>query len=182
MKPKAVHCSHGVLRRSHRALEVFYLRLVAHECYTRSRVRGLRRWLRSTLAADPFAESGAPELREQLIADDLDGLVRELLLDQVNGLQGKTVIHPSHVAVVHAMSVVTHEDFCDASDVVRATAGGVMASSYRNKMNEAGPHRPWAERVLARARAFGVARPDVSYAHLLQAQDAAVAVPEGDAA
>ncbi len=46
-----------------------------------------------------------------------------------------------------------------------------MASAYRNKMNEAGPHRAWAERVLLRARAFGVAREDVSYAHLLQAQD-----------
>lgn len=129
------------------------------------------RVFRTSLAASPFAESGNEELREQLIADDLDGLVRELVLDRVNGLQGKTVIHPSHVAVVHAMSVVTHEDFCDASDVLAQHGGGAMASAYRNKMNEAGPHRPWAERVLARAAAFGVAREDISYAHLLQAQD-----------
>ncbi len=81
------------------------------------------RVFRTSLAASPFAE-GAEELREQLIADDLDGLVRELVLDQVNGLQGKTVIHPSHVAVVHAMSVVTHEDFCDATDVVAQSAAG----------------------------------------------------------
>nr|WP_246314463.1 HpcH/HpaI aldolase/citrate lyase family protein [Kineococcus aurantiacus] len=130
------------------------------------------RVFRTSLAASPFAE-GAEELREQLIADDLDGLVRELVLDRVNGLQGKTVIHPSHVAVVHATSVVTHEDFCDASDVLAQHGGGAMASSYRNKMNEAGPHRAWAERVVLRARAFGVARDDVSYAHLLQAQDEA---------
>ncbi|WP_432521531.1 HpcH/HpaI aldolase/citrate lyase family protein [Kineococcus sp. SYSU DK006] len=129
------------------------------------------RVFRTPLAAGPFTGSGAEQLREQLIADDLDGLVRELVLDQVNGLQGKTVIHPSHVAVVHAMSVVTHEDFCDASDVVGQSGGGAMASAYRNKMNEAGPHRAWAERVLARADAFGVAREDVSYAHLLKAQD-----------
>ncbi|MGI4896498.1 MAG: HpcH/HpaI aldolase/citrate lyase family protein, partial [Janthinobacterium lividum] len=129
------------------------------------------RVLRTTLATSPFEGSDVEDLREQLIADDLDGLVRELVLDRVNGLQGKTVIHPSHVAVVHAMSVVTHEDFSDASDVIAQTAGGVMASSYRNKMNEAGPHRAWAERVLARACAFGVANEDVSYAHLLQAQD-----------
>jgi len=130
------------------------------------------RVFRTTLAASPF-ESGAEELREQLIADDLDGLVRELVLDRVNGLQGKTVIHPSHVAVVHAMSVVTHEDFSDATDVVAQHGGGAMASAYRNKMNEAGPHRAWAERVLARANAFGVAREEISYAHLLQAQDEA---------
>ncbi|WP_432493305.1 HpcH/HpaI aldolase/citrate lyase family protein [Kineococcus gypseus] len=129
------------------------------------------RVFRTSLAADPFAGAGTEDLREQLIAEDLDGLVRELELDRVNGLQGKTVIHPSHVAVVHAVSVVTHEDYCDASDVLAQTAGGVMASSYRNKMNEAGPHRPWAERVLARARAFGVSRPGVTYAHVLQAQD-----------
>jgi citrate lyase beta subunit len=128
------------------------------------------RVFRTSLAASPFAE-GAEELREQLIADDLDGLVRELVLDQVNGLQGKTVIHPSHVAVVHAMSVVTHEDFCDATDIVAQSGGGAMASAYRNKMNEAGPHRAWAERVLLRARAFGVVREDVTYAHVLQAQD-----------
>ena len=40
------------------------------------------------------------------IADDLDGLIREVALDQANGLLGKTVIHPSHVAAVHALSVV----------------------------------------------------------------------------
>ncbi|MBB2901613.1 citrate lyase beta subunit [Kineococcus radiotolerans] len=129
------------------------------------------RVFRTSLAARPFAESGSVGLREQLITDDLDGLVRELVLDRVNGLQGKTVIHPSHVAVVHATSVVTHEDFCDASDVVAQHGGGAMASTYRNKMNEAGPHRVWAERVLARARAFGVAREDTTYVHLLQAQD-----------
>ncbi|WP_432564983.1 HpcH/HpaI aldolase/citrate lyase family protein [Kineococcus sp. SYSU DK003] len=129
------------------------------------------RVFRTTLSVSPFAESGSEELREQLIAEDLDGLVRELVLDRVNGLQGKTVIHPSHVAVVHAMSVVTHEDYSDATDVLAQTGGGAMASAYRNKMNEAGPHRAWAERVLLRARAFGVAREDVSYAHLLQAQD-----------
>ncbi|WP_432547900.1 HpcH/HpaI aldolase/citrate lyase family protein [Kineococcus sp. SYSU DK004] len=131
------------------------------------------RVVRSALDAGPFEESGAEQLRRRLEEAGLDGLVRELELDRVNGLQGKTVIHPSHVAVVHALSVVTHEDFCDAVDIVRAPGGGAMASSYRNKMNEAGPHRPWAERVLARARAFGVAREDVTYVHVLQAQDEA---------
>ncbi|NIZ92684.1 HpcH/HpaI aldolase/citrate lyase family protein [Kineococcus rubinsiae] len=131
------------------------------------------RVFRSVLSPGPFAESGAEELREQLIDDDLDGLVREIVLDTVNGLQGKTVIHPSHVAVVHAMSVVTHEDWTDASDVVGQVSGGAMRSSYRNKMNEAGPHRAWAERVLARADAFGVACEGVTYVQVLKALDEA---------
>ena len=51
-------------------------------------------------------EHDGRELRGELIARDIDGLIREVALDQANGLIGKTVIHPTHVAVVHALSVV----------------------------------------------------------------------------
>ncbi len=44
-----------------------------------------------------------------------------------------------------------------------------MASGYRNKMNEVKPHTAWARRTLARAQAFGVARPDVTFVDLLAA-------------
>ncbi|MCC9310043.1 HpcH/HpaI aldolase/citrate lyase family protein [Kitasatospora sp. RB6PN24] len=100
---------------------------------------------------------------------ELDGLRRELELDLANGLLGKTCVHPSQLPVVHARAVVTHEEYCDASDILRREAGGVSASDYRNKMNEAGPHRRWAERVLRRAAAFGVARSGVGFAELLSA-------------
>jgi citrate lyase beta subunit len=80
------------------------------------------------------------------------------------------VIHPSHVPAVHSLSVVTHEDHVDALDVVdAATGGGVSASKYRNKMNEASPHLAWAQATLLRARAFGVAHEDVSFVDLLEA-------------
>ncbi|MFB9377803.1 HpcH/HpaI aldolase/citrate lyase family protein [Kineococcus gynurae] len=138
------------------------------------------RVLRSALAASPFTEAGAEELRVRLLERGLDGLVREVLLDQVNGLQGKTVIHPSHVGLVHALSVVSHEDFSDARDIVAAGQGGVMPSAYRNKMNEAGPHRAWALRVLARAEAFGVAREDVTYVSILHEFEEALGVPGAD--
>jgi citrate lyase beta subunit len=125
------------------------------------------------LRQSPFERRSAAMLRKRLITADLDGLIREVHLDKANGLTGKTVIHPSHAAAVHAMSVVTHEEFCDASDIVgEAGAGGAMASSYANKMNEAKPHRAWAERLLLRAQIFGVAAEDVTFAELL---DAAVA-------
>ncbi|GMA88387.1 hypothetical protein GCM10025868_36370 [Angustibacter aerolatus] len=106
-----------------------------------------------------------------LLAQDLDTLIREIALDKANGLCGKTVIHPSHVRAVHALSVVTHEEFSDASDVLGddMVAGGVKASGYRNKMNESKPHRAWAERTMRRARVFGVAREDVSYVDVLGA-------------
>jgi citrate lyase beta subunit len=127
------------------------------------------RLFKPQLRQSPFAAQDAMELRQQLITGHVDGLIRELVLDKANGLLGKTVIHPSHVPVVHALSVVTHEEFLDATDVVGAGHGGVAASSYRNKMNEAKPHRAWAERTLRRARAFGVAAEGIRLVDLLGA-------------
>ncbi|HET8616115.1 MAG TPA: HpcH/HpaI aldolase/citrate lyase family protein [Actinomycetales bacterium] len=123
------------------------------------------------LRQSPFAAQDAMDLREQLITQHVDGLIRELVLDKANGLLGKTVIHPSHVPVVHALSVVTHEEFVDATDVLGAerAGGGVAASSYRNKMNEAKPHRAWAQRTLRRAQAFGVAAEGIRLVDLLAA-------------
>jgi citrate lyase beta subunit len=109
-------------------------------------------------------------LRAELIARDLDGLIREVVLDKANGLTGKTVIHPSHVAAVHALSVVTHEEYCDAGDILGTSgSGGVAVSSYRNKMNESKPHTAWARRIMDRAQAFGVARETTSFVDLLGA-------------
>jgi citrate lyase beta subunit len=127
------------------------------------------RLFKPQLRQSPFEENDAGPLRLQLITADLDGLIREVILDKANGLTGKTVIHPSHVAAVHALSVVTHEEYCDATDILGIPAGGAMASSYANKMNEAKPHRAWAERLLRRAQVFGVAAEDVSFVDLLDA-------------
>ncbi|MEV4616246.1 HpcH/HpaI aldolase/citrate lyase family protein [Kitasatospora sp. NPDC049258] len=125
------------------------------------------------LRRTPFAEAHPPAegLRQQIIEHDLDGLIREIELDRANGLLGKTCIHPSHVPAVHALSVVTHEEYSDAQDILQQSrgGGGVLRSAYTNKMNEAKPHRAWAERVLLRAEVFGVAREEVSFAELLSA-------------
>jgi citrate lyase beta subunit len=122
------------------------------------------------LRASPFVEHSERALRARLIAADLDGLIREVALDRANGLTGKTVIHPSHVAAVHALSVVTCEEFADATDIVATgSTGGVSASVYRNKMNESKPHTAWAQRTIVRAGVFGVAREGVSFVDLLGA-------------
>ncbi|WP_141970983.1 HpcH/HpaI aldolase/citrate lyase family protein [Actinomadura hallensis] len=129
------------------------------------------RMFKPQLRQSPFEAQHAAPLRQRLITSDLDGLIREVHLDKANGLIGKTVIHPSHVAAVHALSVVTHEEYCDAADILAVTGGGAMASSYANKMNEAKPHRAWAERLMLRARVFGVAARDVTFVELLEAAD-----------
>lgn len=126
------------------------------------------RMFRPRLRTTPFEQAGDLALRRRLLLDGFDGLLREVSLDRANGLIGKTVIHPRHVPVVNALSVVSHEEFADASDVLATDGGGVAASRYRNKMNEMKPHHFWAERTLLRARAFGVAAPDVGFVDLLE--------------
>ncbi len=127
------------------------------------------RMFQPMLRHTPFRESDAVYFRQQLVSRDMDGLLREISLDRANGLHGKTVIHPAHVAAVHALSAVTHEEYHDALDILSGEAGGVRASSYRNKMNELKPHRNWALRVIDRAAAFGVTRQGVSFVDLLTA-------------
>ncbi|MFJ4264650.1 HpcH/HpaI aldolase/citrate lyase family protein [Paenarthrobacter nicotinovorans] len=127
------------------------------------------RILRPQLRSSPFEAIDEIALRQRLITENLDGLIREIELDQANGLVGKTVIHPTHVPVVHAASVVSHEEYLDATDILHASQGGVTASAYGNKMNESKPHRAWAERTLLRAKAFGVANEGVTYVDVLEA-------------
>lgn len=133
--------------------------------------RASERMFKPQLRQSPFLQVQAAELRQKLIAHAMDGLLREITLDQANGLLGKTCIHPSHVLPVHALSVVSHEEFSDAQDILRPErgGGGVLRSAYTNKMNEVKPHRAWAERTLLRAEVFGVAHEDVGFVELLAA-------------
>ncbi|WP_318211000.1 MULTISPECIES: HpcH/HpaI aldolase/citrate lyase family protein [unclassified Streptomyces] len=129
------------------------------------------RMFKPQLRRSPFLEGSAEDLRTALIEHDLDGLLREIELDRANGLLGKTCIHPTHVVPVHALSVVSHEEWSDAQDILRPEqgGGGVLRSAYTNKMNEVKPHRAWAERTLLRAEVFGVAKEDVGFVDLLTA-------------
>jgi len=131
---------------------------------------GAERMFKPQLRRSPFVEHNEPELRGILLTRAIDGLIREVQLDAANGLAGKTAIHPNHVAVVNALSVVSAEEHRDASDVLRPhCSSGVLASGYRNKMNEMRPHAAWARRTLLRGRVFGVAADGVSFVDLLAA-------------
>ncbi|MGH3737147.1 MAG: HpcH/HpaI aldolase/citrate lyase family protein [Micromonosporaceae bacterium] len=180
-------CSPYGLRRP-RGMSVYQIRVVAHAIGDIVNVLG--RWDDSGfVVTGPVWEyfdprhgmfdrklpddlfQGPNQRVQQEIADrDLEGLLQEIELDKANGLVGKTVIHPSHVPAVHAMQVVSHEEYVDALAVMAASDGGVMASEYSNKMNEANPHRAWAERTLLRADLFGVTRPEMSWINVLGAQ------------
>jgi citrate lyase beta subunit len=134
---------------------------------------GGERVFKPLLRESPFADHdpNGRILRRKLVRDALDGLIREILLDRANGLTGKTIIHPSHAAAVHALSVVSHEEYSDAVVIAADAngAGGVLRSAYANKMNEVRPHYAWAQLTLLRARMFGVAAEGVTFVDFLDA-------------
>ena len=103
--------------------------------------------------------------RIPLVNEEVDGLMRELILDKANGFIGKTIIHPSHINYVNGILAVTREEYEDAVQVLE-TSGGVIKSSNSNKMNEIGPHHLWAEKLVARAKAYGVIENKQSYLEL----------------
>lgn len=101
--------------------------------------------------------------RKAIVNDAVDGLMRELVLDQANGFMGKTCIHPSHLNFINGMLAVTRDEYEDAYQILH-TSGGVIKGS--KGMNEIGPHKAWAERISMRAAAYGVIENDASYIDL----------------
>lgn len=103
--------------------------------------------------------------RKAIVNDAVDGLMRELILDQANGFIGKTCIHPTHLNFINGMLAVTREEYEDALQIIN-TAGGVIKSTKSNKMNEIGPHKKWAEKILMRSKAYGVIENEAAYLDL----------------
>lgn len=105
--------------------------------------------------------------RNTIVNDAIDGLLREVVLDKANGFVGKTIIHPTHLPYVNAMQAVMREEYEDALQILD-TSGGVIKSSNNNKMNEINPHRNWANKIFARAKAYGVIENESCYAKLFK--------------
>lgn len=101
--------------------------------------------------------------RKAVVNDAVDGLMRELVLDQANGFMGKTCIHPTHLNYINGMLAVTKDEYDDAYQIMH-TSGGVIQGS--KGMNEIGPHKAWAQRIMMRSEAYGVIEHDGSYIDL----------------
>ena len=84
--------------------------------------------------------------RKPLINNEIDGLLREVILDKANGFVGRTVIHPTHIKFVNALMAVTKEEYDDAC-MILGTDGGVVKGSGGNKMNEIKPHTNGAKKI-----------------------------------
>ncbi|WP_160721197.1 HpcH/HpaI aldolase/citrate lyase family protein [Bacillus sp. USDA818B3_A] len=125
--------------------------------YFSAKQRMLKPQLRQTPFRERYGDEGL-KWRTKLINENMDGLIREILMDISNGLTGKTIIHPSHIKVVQALNVVSYEEYVDASNIVKAYDGnnGVMKSDFSNKMNEVKPHYFWAKKILLKSQIYGV--------------------------
>lgn len=128
--------------------------------------RILKPQIRSSIFSDHLGDKGI-KIRKNLIDKNLDGFIREILLDKENGLIGKTVIHPSHISLVNSLYVVTHEEYLDALSILKSSNKGAIKSEYSNKMNEIKPHTNWAKKILKRAWVYGVFNKGYDFVSLL---------------
>jgi len=115
-----------------------------------------------------FMKQGKDDLSQQsnTNATAVYGLIKETKLDIANGFIGKTIIHPSQIAIVNAFQAVTYEEYADAKNIVTSGTGGVEKSLYHNKMNEVSPHIRWAKKIMKRAAVYGVLNPNESFTSL----------------
>lgn len=103
---------------------------------------------------------------QEIVNPAIDGLMKEVLIDRANGFVGKTIIHPTHARFVNAMFTVVEEEYNDAIQVLH-TSGGVVKSAHGDKMNEIGPHRRWADKIVKRAAVYGVIKNEDSVLSLV---------------
>lgn len=103
--------------------------------------------------------------RQPIVNNEVDGLLREVILDKANGFVGRTVIHPSHIRFVNSLMAVTREEYDDACMILGGSSG-VLKGSGDNKMNEIRPHTNWAQKIYMRSRAFGVIENQAAYIKL----------------
>lgn len=108
--------------------------------------------------------------RRPIFNQEVDGLLREVILDKANGFVGRTVIHPTHFKYVNALMAVTKEEYDDACQILNSKTG-VIKSMTANKMNEIKPHTRWAERIAMRAKAYGVIENEASFITLFSVPD-----------
>ncbi|MGE5701664.1 MAG: HpcH/HpaI aldolase/citrate lyase family protein [Clostridia bacterium] len=129
------------------------------------------RLLKPQLRQSPFEKQlggvSGRKLRRQLLNQWQDGLIKEVLLDKENGLTGKTIIHPSHIKIVHSLAVITREEYEDAKAILQSDSNGVTKSHYANKMNEVKPHTSWAKKIMIKSKVYGVFHEHNNFINLL---------------
>ena len=86
--------------------------------------------------------------------------MQELTRDVSLGLVGKTVIHPSQIALVQQAYCVPLSMLDEAQAILHSEAKAVF--KYNNTMLEPATHRAWAHEIVNRAEVFGTINDGIS--------------------
>lgn len=137
--------------------------------YFSSAERVLKPQIRQTPFLEKFGASGL-QWRKEMIGNQMDGFIREIVMDINNGIVGKTIIHPTHIKAVQALNAVSFEDYMDAKNIISESNGkvGVQKSLFANKMNEMKPHLYWATKIMRKSETYGVLRDEYTFIDLLK--------------
>lgn len=98
--------------------------------------------------------------------ESLEGLIKEIRMDKINGFIGKTAIHPSQIDTINASWIVEYDDYKDACDILYAD--GVSKGSKKDRMNESKPHKIWAKKTISLGNIYGVLKKEKSLDDLYQ--------------
>lgn len=85
---------------------------------------------------------------------DDETLIREVKMDLAYGLMTKTAIHPRQIPVIESLYQVSQREFKLAEAMINEQAPAVFQMS--GQMCEPSTHREWAQRLVDRARRYGV--------------------------
>ena len=83
-----------------------------------------------------------------------DVLAKEVELDLLHGLFGKTAIHPTQVALIEEGFAVARHDLDEAQRILATDAPAVFRMGGR--MCEPTTHTPWAQDIMSRFNIYGV--------------------------
>ena len=86
------------------------------------------------------------------------GLRNEIKMDQLNGIIGKTSIHPTQLEVIQESLIVPYNDYKDAMNILGTSPDliGVKKSHDGHKMNEVKTHTNWARKTVCLSNIYGV--------------------------
>lgn len=100
------------------------------------------------------------ENKDQPQQDDwARGLQKELFYDRLNGIIGKTCIHPSQLPLVQQSLIVSETDYHNALQILGMSGQsfvGVKKGTNGNQMNEVKTHINWAKKIVALAGVYGI--------------------------
>lgn len=95
--------------------------------------------------------------------DWIEGLNKELFYDKLNGIIGKTCIHPSQIPYIQQSLIVSEAEYNNAMQILSMSSQsfvGVKKGTNGNQMNESKTHINWAKKILALASIYGIKKED----------------------